>query len=268
MARCPPPPNIFPRGAIHATRSRENVFPSLSQQNEIIIGRRLQNRSLSPSLIADYNNARKSVEQQRQQQKLIQHHNEQQKEAQKRRERSLTSKVVIPEVPTTLTSSLKIPEVPRGFVPQKLRSERISRTISDHLKSSIDARANTIGPSLAKPVTYPLLGISNRFSLESYPLGQLPRQMQGLSQHLQGVPPTSVFQNSQQLLSLQLQSAKNLLIKSDQRSSSAYSQHLRQQQLQAIEVASSTSGASDCDHSEITLQRHNGLASRDSSTRG
>lgn len=263
-ARCLPPPNIFPRGATHATRSRESLLPSLSEQNEFIIGR-LPNRSLSPSLIADYNSARKSVEQQRQQQKIILQHNEKQKEAQKHRERSFTSKVVIPEVPSTLTSTLKIPEVPWGFVPRELRSERISLPISDHLKLGIDPRANAVGPSLTKLSTHSMLGIPNRLSLESYPLGQFPHQIQGLSQHLQGVPP--LFPKSPQLLSLQLQSSQNFLINSNRNSSSAYSQHLRQQQLQASEVASSASGASD-DHSEITLQRHNGFASRDSSKRG
>ena len=253
-----PPSVIFPRGAIHATRPRESFLSSISELPENILGR-LPNR-LSPSLIADYNNARKSVEQLK-----LRQDDEKQYELQKQRGMSLLeSKTAVPEVPTARPSSLKIPEVPRGFVSEEFRSDRINQILSNRLKSSMDPRASNPSPLMGKAQTYPLLGLPNRMSLESYPLGPLSRQIQGLPQHLQGIPPTSVFRPTQQLLSLQLQSSQNLLNYQSRNSSSAYAQHLRQQQLQALEVASTASGASDGDHSDITLQRHNGRASRDS----
>eukprot|EP00535_Pseudo-nitzschia_heimii_P012906 CAMPEP_0197197142 /NCGR_PEP_ID=MMETSP1423-20130617/32716_1 /TAXON_ID=476441 /ORGANISM="Pseudo-nitzschia heimii, Strain UNC1101" /LENGTH=543 /DNA_ID=CAMNT_0042650959 /DNA_START=57 /DNA_END=1688 /DNA_ORIENTATION=+ len=262
-----PAPVILPRGVIHATRQSGTFLPSISQLPENILGR-LPSR-LSPSLIADYNKARNCVERQKRQQKIIEHRDEKQYELQQHRgERSLESKIVIPEVPTTRTSSLKIPEVPRGFVPEELRSERMNQLYSSHLQSRMDARGKNSSQSMASAQTHPLLGFPNRLSLESYPLGQLPRQIQGLPQHLQGIPPTSVFQPIPQLLSLQLQSSQNLLNHQSRNNSSAYAQHLRQQQLQAIEVASTASGASDGDRSEITIQRRNGRAFRDSTPRG
>lgn len=258
-----PPPIILPRGTIHATRPRVPTLPSLSPLPETILGR-LPGR-LSPSLIADYNNARKSIEQQKQHQKIIQQHNDQRNDVQYHPVRSsLTSKILIPEVPTIFTSSLKIPEVPRGLVLEESRSERINRAISDHLKSGIDPRISTITPTVTKAQNHHLRRIPNQLPLESYPLGQLPRHLQGLHQHLQAIPPTSMFQTSPHLLSHQLQSSQSLLNHQARYSNSAYAQHLRQQQLQAIEVASCASGTSDGDHSGVTLQRRNGIGSRDS----
>jgi hypothetical protein len=268
--------DIIRRGATHLMSPREIILPGMAQLPENPM-RRLSDRP-SPSIIASNIATRNSVTPKQHQTIMQQLKEEQQFQLQQqveqnrqRRNKSLTSSLIIPKVPTTLlTSSFNIPEVPKGFVPAPAEHPNIiSRSIND-LKSSLDRKIwRSSLPSVPSIV---LQSAANPLSLGSYPLGNFPHQLQHLPQHLQ---QASTYRTSPHLQALQLQPPHNLL-NHHLLSSGAFRHHhhLQQQQQQqyyqypqAIDLASCTSGTSDCDHSEVTLKCRNGPSSRASSPR-
>jgi len=260
-ARKSPTSNIT-RDTKHDTSPREIILPGVKQLSGDAM-ERLTSR-LSPSILAAVS--------QKQREKLIQHQREEQEiyrlqqEKEKLQFKSLTSSLVIPKVPTTsITASLKIPEVPRGFLSTEHKPDRISRAISD-LKSSIDRKIRMQGPtvpSMGMSSLSSTQAISNRLSLDSYPLGSFPSQLQHLPRHLEGLQEASQYRTSPSLLSLQLQSSRKLLNHPLLNGASLLTNH--QQQLQTIDLASTTSGTSEGGHSDITLKRRNGPAPEASS---
>jgi hypothetical protein len=258
-ARTSPTRNIA-RGGNHDTSPREIVLPGVKQLSDDAI-ERLTSR-ISPSIMAAVS--------QKQRQKLIQQQREEQElyrlQQEKEKLQSLTSSLVIPKVPTaSFTASLKIPEVPKGYRPAEHKPDRISRAIYD-LKSSIDRKIRMQGPTvptMGMPSLSSTQAISNRLSLDSYPLGNFPSQLQRLPRHLEALKETSQYRTSPSLLSLQLQSSRNLLNHPLLNGASLLTNH--QQRHQTIDLASTTSGTSEGGHSDITLKRRNGFAPEDSS---
>ena len=265
--------DIIPRGATHLMSPREINLPGMAHLPE-----NTTRRSIVASNIA----ARNSVNPKQYQmimQKLKEEqefqHQQQMEQNRQRRNTSLVSSLIIPKVPTTfLASSLKIPEVPKGIIPAPAdhqHPDQISRAITD-LKSSLDRKLWRLPsvPSIA------LQSAANRMSLDSYPLGNFPRQLEHLPQHLQAIQQQqeAMYRTSSHMQGLQLQPPHNHL-NHHLLSSGAFRHHFQQQQQQqqqqhhmypqTIDLVSSPSVTSDCDHSEVTLKRRNGPSSRASS---
>lgn len=163
-------------------------------------------------------------------------------------QKSLATTLKIPEVPAAIipkapmrAPSLKIPEVPRGFVSAATNIDRINRAVTE-LKTmdKSNSSAGTNG-------TLPTVANSNR-PLDSFLVPQYNRQ----------VLPQVVYRAQHAALLPQQQQPHPFQQPYLHLPSRAGYQH------QPIDLASS-SGASDCDHSEATLKRRNGQRSTASS---
>jgi hypothetical protein len=258
--------DIIPRGPTHLMSPREIILPGMAQMTE-----NTTRSSIVPSNIAARNTVtpkqHQIIMQQLKEEQQFQHQ-QQMEQNRQRRNKSLASSLIIPKVPTTfLASSLKIPEVPKGIIPAPADHQppdQMSLAITD-LKSSLDRKLWRL-PSVS---SIALQSASNRMSLDSYPLGNFPRQLQHLPQHLQALQhqyqqqqQASMYRASSHIQVLPLEAPNHHLL-----SSGAIRHHFQQQQKQqhmypqTIDLASSPSVTSDCDHSEVTLKRRNGPSS-------
>ena len=268
-ARLSPAEILASRGALDAARTKVSISSSL------VMARSLSDRN-NASLVASTIAVRNDAKKKQQRELLIKMHREdeelkrqiQEEEFKLQRYKARREALSIPQVPkVSPLSSLKIPEVPKGFVPAEQKADKISRAISS-LKTSIDRKIllnNTSTPSMNLQSAAAARSLSNRLSLDSLPLGNFPSQLQQLPQQLQALQrQASLFRNSSNLLSMQLQSAQNPLIQ-HLRNGGMNSAQLRMQQIRNAQLIDLASSSSECDHSEITLKRRNGYSSETSS---
>ena len=164
------------------------------------------------------------------------------KEEQKlHRVRSRASKLVIPSVPSTVaTTSLKIPEVPSP----------VSQTLSN-LKMNMDPRTR-MNPNTSSLTSMGVM-TDPRASLDSYPLGRFPRQLQHLPDHLQALQ-RPMYQNSPHLTS-QLEVPRSVLHHQLHGNGGDFLQRPKSQHTNDL------SDIMNNVHNQVDLKRYNGYGS-------